>query len=359
MSRPSDDFIVIDLFCGAGGFSAGVHQSGNRVALAIDADAHMLSLHHMNNPDTKHVLMELGGDVAEFGSHLLNFVGTRTWHLHGSPPCQSFSIANRMNGNYKEIGDDKRCNLSYWFLDLVRWVQESDFPPRSWSMEQVPTAKKFVEERHPWVRQEPNVHYDVYGWQFGAPTLRRRMFKGSGWTLVPIHIQTGKRKRGENPQMPCVADLIQPPYDLPASKVAIRGAKNNFSKVKGELKNRKVRSELGENLRTFEEPCYSILASQALQVWTRDDVQEDSTILWRKRGNLCADDAKLIQGFPPSYKVEVPSTQLVAYPSMKALLEGQPDPVKTLKIAGKHKVKAIGNSVVPMISANLFQNLVQ
>ena len=350
------DLVVVDLFCGAGGFSTGVDLSGHSVDLAFDTDPHMLSLHHLNFPKAKHVLMKLGGKVDTFGSALLGYVGGRPWHLHGSPPCQSFSIANRMNGNYSEIGDDERCNLSYWYLDLVQWVNTSSNPPKSWSMEQVPTARKFVEERHPWLKEA--LHYDVFGWEFGAPTLRRRMFKGGGWGFAPTHARPSKRTRDSFAfNLPCVADVIPPPYDLPATKVAIRGAKNNFSKVKGELKNRKVRSELGENLRTFDRPCYSILASQALQVWTHDDVQEDSTILWQKRGTLSPDDAKRIQGFPAAYQIEVTETKLVSYPSISAVLSDTPDPIITRKIAAKHKTKAIGNSVVPLIAMNLFQNL--
>jgi len=58
---PEDrDLVVVDLFCGAGGFSAGVHMSGREVVLAIDNNPHMLSLHQVNFGKAKHVLMALG-----------------------------------------------------------------------------------------------------------------------------------------------------------------------------------------------------------------------------------------------------------------------------------------------------------
>ena len=143
-----EGLLVVDLFCGAGGFSAGVHMSGGTVLVAVDSDPNMLALHHHNFPRTKHVLMKLGqAPVADFGQALLATVNGRPWHLHGSPPCQSFSIAYRRDGH--QTGDDERTNLTFWYLELVQWLRTQPNAPCSWSMEQVPTALKRIRQEFP------------------------------------------------------------------------------------------------------------------------------------------------------------------------------------------------------------------
>lgn len=52
---------VIDLFCGAGGFSTGAKQAGAKIAIAIDTWDIALDVHKHNHPNTKHLNMELGG----------------------------------------------------------------------------------------------------------------------------------------------------------------------------------------------------------------------------------------------------------------------------------------------------------
>ena len=103
-------------------------MAGGTVVLAVDNNATMLSLHHHNFPEAKHVQMELGGDVSKFAGSVLGLVGGRPWHLHGSPPCQSFSIAYRRGGH--ETGDDARTNLTLWYLRLVETVKAGAHPQR-------------------------------------------------------------------------------------------------------------------------------------------------------------------------------------------------------------------------------------
>jgi site-specific DNA-cytosine methylase len=366
----NDDLIVVDLFCGAGGFSQGAHLSGRTtVALAVDSDPHMLSLHHFNFPGAKHVLASLGGDKDEFVAALLAFVDGRPWHLHGSPPCQSFSIANR-SGGHQTGGDDERSNLTFWFLEVVALVTAATAPnpPASWSMEQVPTALKQIRRAFPHLNPEAD-EYDaavqqrvVYGWEFGAPTLRKRVFLGEGWTLTPAFRKQKKRKRAREPVQtlptPSHPDLGIPwvlaEFGLSASMVAIRGTRNyDYRNIKkGETKNRKVDSPGGAGLRTFEVECYAMVASQSLSVWTKDGpMRADGTIEWRKRRAMTPDEAKRIQGFPDSYTIEVTKTSLVAYESIAAQ---EPLPVVERTICEGHKIRAIGNAVIPRIAYELF-----
>jgi DNA (cytosine-5)-methyltransferase 1 len=51
---------VIDLFCGAGGASAGIGEAlGRPVDLAVDSSPAALSIHADNHPWTRHVLADL------------------------------------------------------------------------------------------------------------------------------------------------------------------------------------------------------------------------------------------------------------------------------------------------------------
>jgi DNA (cytosine-5)-methyltransferase 1 len=50
---------IIDLFCGAGGFSFGASQAGAKVAIAVDSWDKALQVHQDNHPKTVHLNMEL------------------------------------------------------------------------------------------------------------------------------------------------------------------------------------------------------------------------------------------------------------------------------------------------------------
>ena len=109
---------VIDLFCGAGGFSQGFKEAGYEIILGVDNDPDAVTSYHRN------IGTCLLKDVREF-----EFNG---WGkpdvVIGSPPCQSFSQANRKT---------RTCDLTLIdrFLDLVKRLQ-----PRVWIMEEVEGA---------------------------------------------------------------------------------------------------------------------------------------------------------------------------------------------------------------------------
>ncbi|KAG5181863.1 S-adenosyl-L-methionine-dependent methyltransferase, partial [Tribonema minus] len=87
---------LIDLFCGAGGFSQGAVQAGCEVTLAVDSWQKALDAHEQNHPGCRHVRMEMGGDMDEFVSFVQEHLSSRgiamsQCHIHASPPCQPFS----------------------------------------------------------------------------------------------------------------------------------------------------------------------------------------------------------------------------------------------------------------------------
>lgn len=121
---------VVDLFCGAGGFSEGFRLAGYRSLVGNDIDAwagaSYLDNHGLHG--TKFVL----GDVRERTVHeqLLSHIGSqRVDVVIGGPPCQAFSQVR----NHARIIDDHRNSLYREFVHLVGEIR-----PKVFVMENVP-----------------------------------------------------------------------------------------------------------------------------------------------------------------------------------------------------------------------------
>jgi DNA (cytosine-5)-methyltransferase 1 len=135
--------LVVDLFCGAGGFALGFHAAGCRIIAAVDADALAAKSFRRNfallQPDhPPRVFGDAGdGDLDRPDVDLDSFVGEeRPDILIGGPPCQAFSRLGRAKLN--SLSDDgfrgdPRNALYRRFLTAVeRWR------PRAVVMENVP-----------------------------------------------------------------------------------------------------------------------------------------------------------------------------------------------------------------------------
>lgn len=80
---------VIDLFCGAGGFSEGFKQAGFQVVLAVDLWETALKSHLLNHPECEHWL----ADIERLDPSRL--IGFEADVIIGSPPCTNFSKLKR------------------------------------------------------------------------------------------------------------------------------------------------------------------------------------------------------------------------------------------------------------------------
>ena len=134
--------LVVDLFCGAGGFSLGFHAAGCRIVAAVDADA-LATQSFRNNFD----LLQPGhpprvfggeeGDLDQTDFDLNKIVGKVTPDIViGGPPCQAFSRLGRAKLN--SLSDDgfrgdPRNALYSRFLGAVE-----SWRPRAVVMENVP-----------------------------------------------------------------------------------------------------------------------------------------------------------------------------------------------------------------------------
>lgn len=174
--------VVVDLFCGAGGLSEGLRQSGFRPVLGLDFDKHAISSYAANNPSS----VALCSDVADLKAEtVFDAAGTRDIDLMaGGPSCQGYSTHG------KRIEDDPRNFLFREFVRLVREVQ-----PRFFVMENV---KGLLAYRDGHFRRLIEGSFARAGFRvisgvlcaadYGVPQLRHRLFFIGSRLDVPLSL---------------------------------------------------------------------------------------------------------------------------------------------------------------------------
>lgn len=116
------EFRVLDLFCGAGGFSCGLDQvEGFSTEVALDFDANAANTFQKNFPNSKCIC----GDICdeEIKSTIIELCKERKVNMIiGGPPCQGFSLKG------KNLGlDDPRNFLFLEYVDIVSRVKPEVF----------------------------------------------------------------------------------------------------------------------------------------------------------------------------------------------------------------------------------------
>lgn len=160
------DIVCVDLFCGAGGLTRGLLDSGIKVTAGVDLDDACRYPYEANNGATFHAL-----DVSTISAATLAdwFGNARVRVLAGCAPCQPFSSYSQ---RYETVGTE-RWGLLYHFARLIREAK-----PEIVTMENVPTVTKhavfddFVETLK---AQGFEVWFKVIDCaEYGLPQRRRR-----------------------------------------------------------------------------------------------------------------------------------------------------------------------------------------
>lgn len=122
MKCKEQEFKILDLFCGAGGFSFGMHQNPRfRTLLALDFDEEAAYTFKKNMPEAEVVI----GDITD--ENIKQFIVKKSKKLGinmiiGGPPCQGFSMKG------KKLGlEDERNFLFREYLKLVDELQPEVF----------------------------------------------------------------------------------------------------------------------------------------------------------------------------------------------------------------------------------------
>lgn len=172
-TKNAREVVGVDLFCGAGGATQGFLDAGATVALSVDAWETAGFLHKANYPHVPFVLRRLGEepneDLAIIVKALDRFRGKHI-HIHGSPPCQAFSLLGKKNAS----DGMALVNHFIWLVDRLKELGLCD----SWSMENVPQTRNYF----------PHLpHHMLKASDYGSPQARVRWFAGEGW--VPKKVE--------------------------------------------------------------------------------------------------------------------------------------------------------------------------
>lgn len=224
----SDDVVLVCLYSGMGGVEVGAKMAGIECVLSIDCWDQAVRTNSLNNPSGRHLRLKFGegknGSVAHVASLILDSVAGRRYHLHGSPPCQAFSLANPHERRDDEIGAEQMV----WFFELLDYLKKSEHPMWSWSCEQVPQAKAGMLRLHdqgecviPAFIRKALAQPTLTAREFGSVQIRERLFFGEGFTPV------------KSAERPSVHDLL-PHLRIEHNKAVASGVwDSNFSKVTG------------------------------------------------------------------------------------------------------------------------------
>lgn len=117
LKKPKNKLLMLDLFCGAGGFSVGCKWAGFEPVFGIDYLKPAMDTWIHNHPTALGCLGDIRNVTPKQVHEKLKLKGIEHIHLiTGGVPCQGFSLANR-----KHNDDDER---NFLFLEYMKYVQE-------------------------------------------------------------------------------------------------------------------------------------------------------------------------------------------------------------------------------------------
>ena len=200
---------IVDLFCGAGGFSLGAHSAGFHTALAIDIDKKLTSSFKQNFP--KATLLH--ADISEIGAaEITKNAALKKGELAGvigGPPCQGFSLIGKRDFS------DPRNRMIWHFCRVVKELQ-----PRFFIMENVPglligAAKKSLDAALAQLDDFETVGpVAIDAHDFGAATRRERVviigYKKAYVGKIDSHDLLNAKKKKKYSVRDAIADLPEP-----------------------------------------------------------------------------------------------------------------------------------------------------
>ena len=267
---------VVDLFCGAGGFSTGAAAAGATVVLAVEADARIAEVYRANFPDHPLRVHTLeSADVPTLAAELAPRASRL--HMHGSPPCQKLSQANKRQGDAHE-----GLRLVELYLDLVERVR-----PRTWSMEQVhhPELLRYLTARG-------IAHAVVDASDHGVPQRRRRVVAGAPEVIAALGADATV------PVLPrdVLTDLKPPERYALMSSQDNQPVRERVGKVTRTVGCRPMRA--GEGARPLDHPAHTVVCRPG-KIY--------DTVTGEVARRLTPRECALLQGFPPEFQLDTRS----------------------------------------------------
>lgn len=280
---------VLDLFCGAGGFSHGFKKSGMELVAGIDFWKTAIDTYKRN-----HDHLALCRDLVTYGPEKLHneFGIDNIDILIGGPPCQGFSNAGKRDTK------DPRNSL---FVEYVKYLEY--YKPKAFVMENVigilsmttETNEKCIDVITSILEKNYSIKIcKLYASDFGVPQTRRRVIifgVRKDLNIKPTEPLPFTKKRDWIP-VSSVLELkesIDPSYFL--SQKALDGICRKKERMKVEGKG------FGAKYLDFDKPSYTIPA----RYW-KDGYDALVKYSDREVRRLTIKELARIQSFPDTYK---------------------------------------------------------
>lgn len=273
-----DALEVFDLYCGAGGFSTGAREAGCNVVFACDSCPEAIKTYCLNHPRTEHWCSKLPRADIPFPRD------GRRFHIHGSPPCQSFS---KINQRYRSTTARNDANEQLdWFIDTALTCGAS-----SWSMEHVaqPRVVAVVERKR--IESNDAFAYAVINFEkLGVPQTRIRLIAGSHRLIAKLTRATAERPRRS------IRSVIPSPRGTHIRGTATGvGQRKKTAPKKGESQYTYRRASWSDLCRSLDMPAPTVVGRHALTWITGNGEKCNRSVLYPR-------ELAALQTFPIDYK---------------------------------------------------------
>lgn len=293
MDRTNKKPTALDLFCGCGGLSKGLVDSGIDVVLGIDIWDKAIESYRSN---FKH--LSLCKDLTAFSpedcAKIINSIDI----IVGGPPCQGFSMAGKRDAK------DPRNSL---FMEFYKYLMY--FRPKLFVMENVmgilsmknAEGEKVINI----IMEKLNERYNccinkLYAYNFEVPQRRRRVIIvgiRKDLEIIPSEIKPVISKDNWIP----VGDILEPRANVDLKHYLSQRALDGIRKRKEKMK--KKGNGFGAQFLSFNKPSYTISARYWKDGYDALVNYSDAPYKQGEIRRLTITELKRIQSFPDDYVI--------------------------------------------------------
>ena len=282
--------LAVDLFCGAGGLSLGLHKAGFEVILGCDIRPDSIATHRHHFPGCSHQSDLSSIEKLATITTTLKQCGEISL-VAGGPPCQPFSrnIRWRKHANeavvdqYNALNEGRR-DLWESFLTVVE-----DVNPRAFLMENVGDIAQTGDQEifRGIISKAEDLGYRVdarlvFAWQYGVPQLRPRLFIAgtrigtcSPFKWPEVFCESQKDARTLNDAISDLPPLVGDWLENWQDKYSYKGPINDYQKEMREwipVDQRTIPDHIIRKVRTDDLETFKLMREKGLKY---EDLTED------------------------------------------------------------------------------------